>query len=225
MPSSACDADNLLLHSFPTRRSSDLHFVPCGQLVPSCPLFLSMAAYSRKGNCTGLAKDFLLLLYQTYLQEALSFCSSQSEPSSNNTLVNTKAPPPPCSKLMSARSHDSFLVAPSLLSLFQPNSRIGRLSSKSQWYHLQCSVASARAALKTSPTIFFPLTFLMRVFTPPGSNFRNPTGHPAGAPGLDAVVCAPATGQNKSARTAMRATQLQLMPQNGRQRRSFANCR
>src|SRR5437762_1827035 len=86
MPSSACDADNLLLHSFPTRRSSDLHFVPCGQLVPSCPLFLSMAAYSRKGNCTGLAKDFLLLLYQTYLQEALSFCSSQSEPSSNNTL-------------------------------------------------------------------------------------------------------------------------------------------
>src|SRR5580704_3236274 len=145
------------------------------------------AHYCRSGNCTGLTNDFLWLLYQTYLQEAPTAASSQIEPSSNRPLVNTKAPPPPCSKSMSARSQERVLAAPSLMILFQPNSRIGRLSSKYQWYHFQCSVASARAALKVSPTIFFPLTFFMRTLTPEGSKCTNSIGHATGAAALDAL--------------------------------------
>jgi hypothetical protein len=52
---------------------------------------------------------------------------------------------------------------------------------KYQWFHFQCSVASARAALKVSPTIFFPLTFLIRTLTPAGSKCTNSIGQATGA--------------------------------------------
>jgi len=87
-------------------------------------------SYSRKGSRTGLTRFFLWLWYHTYLQEALSFDSSQELPSSNSTLVKTKAPPPPCSKSTSARSQDSVFAASALITLFQPNSRIGLFNVK-----------------------------------------------------------------------------------------------
>ena len=72
---------------------------------------------------------FLRMLNQMYLQDAVSFDSSHNEPSLNSTLVRTKAPPP--LKSMSARFQERVFATLSLIHLFQANSRMGRLRSKS----------------------------------------------------------------------------------------------
>jgi hypothetical protein len=53
--------------------------------------------------------------------------------------------------------------------------------------------------LNTSPTIFLPLTFLIRVLTPSGSKCRNWTGQADGADGGPAL-CARAGGLNTKER-------------------------
>ncbi len=84
-----------------------------------------VVSYCRKGSSTGLTKAFLWWLYQTYRQNARSEDSPQVDPSSNQTLVNTKAPPPRCSKSRWARSQDNVFAEALLIDLFHPNSRTG----------------------------------------------------------------------------------------------------
>src|SRR6266404_5848239 len=80
----------------------------------------------------GTHERFLVIVVPNVFAGGVVLGLLPTEPSSKSTLVRTKAPPPPCSKSISALDQESVLASPLRICLFQPKSQMGRVSSKAQ---------------------------------------------------------------------------------------------